>query len=124
MGILNYTCVLQDHEEGLFKMWYQIIRPKAGGGGNESWCLYATSPDGLVWEKPELGIVEHDGSTRNNILFYEHEGIRGTPSYWVEKGLCRLRSLAPLQDDAAAMGLPGTRRRHGPFPRWNPLDDS
>ncbi len=85
VGIINYTCVLQDREEGLFKMWYQIIRPKAGGGGNESWCLYATSPDGLVWEKPELGIVEHDGSTRNNILFYEHEGIRGTPSYWVEK---------------------------------------
>lgn len=85
VGLLNYTCVLQDREEGLFKMWYQIIRPKAGGGGNESWCLYATSPDGLVWEKPELGIVEHDGSTRNNILFYEYEGIRGTPSYWVEK---------------------------------------
>ena len=85
VGNLNYTCVMQDREEELYKMWYQVIRPKPGGGGNESWCLYATSRNGFQWEKPSLGIVEYEGSKANNIVLHEHEGIRGTPSYWVEK---------------------------------------
>ncbi len=84
VGNLNYTCVMQDREEGVFKMWYQVIRPKEGGG-NESWCMYATSKDGFQWEKPSLGIIEYQGSKANNIVLHEHEGIRGTPSYWVEK---------------------------------------
>ena len=29
---------------------------------------YAESRDGLEWEKPELGLVEFDGSKRNNIV--------------------------------------------------------
>ena len=77
VGNLNYTCVMQDREEGLYKMWYQVIRRKPGGGGNESWCMYATSKDGLQWEKPSLGIVEYQGSKANNIVLHEHEGIRG-----------------------------------------------
>ena len=84
VGNLNYTCVMQDREEGTYKMWYQVIRPKEGGG-NESWCMYATSKDGFQWEKPSLGIIEYQGSKENNIVLHEHEGIRGTPSYWVEK---------------------------------------
>ena len=82
-GLLNYTCVIQDPEEGLFKMWYQMIQPM--DDGNESWCLYAESKDGVRWDKPSLGIVEFQGSKQNNILFHESENIRGTPSYWVMK---------------------------------------
>ena len=32
---------------------------------------YAVSNDGLEWEKPELGLVEFDGSKRNNIVHEE-----------------------------------------------------
>ena len=30
---------------------------------------YATSKDGISWVKPELGVVEFEGSTANNILW-------------------------------------------------------
>ncbi|MYH61359.1 MAG: hypothetical protein F4148_06230 [Caldilineaceae bacterium SB0675_bin_29] len=33
--------------------------------------LYATSADGLNWEKPELGLHEFDGSRANNILLFD-----------------------------------------------------
>ena len=32
---------------------------------------YATSTDGLQWDKPELGFVEFEGSTANNILLQD-----------------------------------------------------
>ena len=51
--------VHRDPETGRFQMWYQ-------GGADQ--CLYATSEDGIHWEKPVLGLVEHEGSTSNNII--------------------------------------------------------
>ena len=51
--------VHRNPETGLFQMWYQ--------GGADS-CLYATSEDGIHWEKPSLGIVEYEGSRDNNII--------------------------------------------------------
>ncbi len=47
-----------DEEDGLFKAWYDT---PAG-------VAYATSQDGLQWEKPRLGILEHEGSTANNLV--------------------------------------------------------
>ena len=47
-----------DEEEGLFKAWYDT---PAG-------VAHATSRDGLKWEKPRLGILEHEGSTANNLI--------------------------------------------------------
>ena len=82
-GRFNYTCVIQDREEGLYKMWYQMIL--SNPGDNKSRCHYAVSQDGIHWEKPALGLVEFEGSKENNILFEELKGIRGTPSYWVYK---------------------------------------
>ena len=79
IGVFNYTCVIQDREQGLYKMWYQMIVPKPGD--NQSRCHYAVSQDGIRWEKPALGIVEFEGSKENNITFEELEGILGTPSY-------------------------------------------
>jgi hypothetical protein len=83
-GVLNYTCVLHDVEEGAFKMWYQMIET-SDSGVRRSACHYAVSKDGLHWEKPSLGIVGFQGSKANNILFVETENLRGTPSYWVIK---------------------------------------
>lgn len=56
--------VIYDEEEKIFKMWYLAWTRK---DGTRPWC-YATSKDGYDWEKPNLGIHEFEGSTRNNIM--------------------------------------------------------
>ncbi|MFH1922054.1 MAG: hypothetical protein ABIP48_19485 [Planctomycetota bacterium] len=52
---------------GVYKMWYQAYDNDQWGGGRSRMC-YATSKDGLDWEKPNLGLVEYQGSKENNIL--------------------------------------------------------
>ena len=49
-------------DEGKLKLWYNCI------GKGSGFCCYAESSDGLNWVKPELGIVEREGSTANNIV--------------------------------------------------------
>jgi hypothetical protein len=52
--------VLYDPDERCFKMWYLCSGPP----GRSFWC-YATSADGLRWDKPELGRpLEPAGSRR------------------------------------------------------------
>ena len=56
-----YGTVLRG-EDGTFRMWYQGY----GSGGYHA--LYATSHDGIHWERPNLGVVEHEGSRDNNLI--------------------------------------------------------
>ena len=58
-----------DPKEKLFKMWYY-----AGHGGGQT--CYATSKDGLHWEKPKLDVVP--GS---NIV---HKGSRDSSTVWLD----------------------------------------
>jgi len=56
-----------------FHMWYNgNYGPpsKRSPGGERAHCCicYATSQDGVHWAKPELGLVELNGSKRNNIV--------------------------------------------------------
>ncbi len=67
-GPYLYGTVLWD--AGKLKMWYQII-------GDGSRICYAESTDGIRWTKPELGIVEYNGSKANNIVV---EGQCSIPS--------------------------------------------
>ncbi len=80
-----YGNVLYDAEEKLYKCWYSpiIVDHSAQGmtreerdatkyqppPGREMAVCYATSRDGIRWEKPELGLVEYEGSKANNILW-------------------------------------------------------
>ena len=61
--------VLYDEEDRLFKMWYraEILERRQPAEYRYLSC-YATSRDGLKWEKPDLGLADFRGSTRNNIL--------------------------------------------------------
>ncbi len=43
-------------------MWYDVW-------DGDCHNLYATSRDGISWTKPSLGLVEHQGSKDNNLLF-------------------------------------------------------
>ena len=69
-----YGTTTYDADEGLFKMWYLA---RMGPGFEErspgllrqgDVMLYATSLDGIQWEKPRLGLKEFDGSRDNNIV--------------------------------------------------------
>ena len=78
-----YARVLYDEEDQLYKCWYMpfIIdnsakgmtlaqreeKPYRGPDNRDEGICYAFSKDGIHWEKPELGIVEFLGNSRNNI---------------------------------------------------------
>jgi len=57
--------VFYDEDEDLFKAWYQ--GGACYGADDRSVMCYATSRDGIHWEKPALGQVEFEGSRENNI---------------------------------------------------------
>jgi len=74
----NPVLVADKPWEGGTAYVYGTVLPAEGGVGYRMWyhswageyrMLYATSKDGLAWSKPELGLVEYESSTANNILF-------------------------------------------------------
>lgn len=69
MGIWPWNTVMLD--DGLFRMWYDAMIPgvwDGSGGRYKAHLAYATSRDGIHWEKPELGVYEFEGSTANNVV--------------------------------------------------------
>jgi hypothetical protein len=58
--VLGVACA-----DGHFQMWYL-----AHDAQNRWYTCYAESRDGYHWIKPELGLVERDGSTANNIILH------------------------------------------------------
>ncbi len=80
-----YGNVIWDEEEKMYKCWYSpfIVDMSAQGmsleernskvydppPNREMAICYATSRDGIEWVKPDLGLVEYDGSKTNNILW-------------------------------------------------------
>ena len=72
MESFNYNNVLYDADEKLFKMWYVVM----GQRPDEFWergrkTAYATSKDGIHWEKPIMNMVEVRGSRENNYIIPE-----------------------------------------------------
>jgi hypothetical protein len=73
-----YPNLLWDEEEGLFKLWYkcvladkEVIAMMDGPSTvhDVGWyLLYATSRDGLTWDKPTLGLFAHGGDRDTNIV--------------------------------------------------------
>ncbi len=79
-----YGNVIFDTEDKVYKCWYSpliVDRSAKGmtleqrkeeydpGPGREMAICFATSEDGIQWTKPELGLVEYEGSKANNILW-------------------------------------------------------
>ena len=72
MEMLNYNNVLYDADEGLFKMWYVVC----GQRPDEYWergrkTAYATSTDGIRWDRPIMNMVDIRGSKANNYIIGE-----------------------------------------------------
>jgi len=71
-GGINLPNVVKDGDR--YRMWY---RSDAGDPNNDSaaFSCYAEGSDGIHWTKPDLGIVEFQGSKHNNI-YYPTEGFQ------------------------------------------------
>src|ERR1051325_9906353 len=65
------------HIGGKFRMWYlAMFEAELKGGNAPGWwrpMCYAESTDGVNWTKPDLGLVEFNGSKKNNICLIESE---------------------------------------------------
>jgi hypothetical protein len=73
-------------DEGIYKMWYTAN----GEDGTMREC-YATSTDGVHWERPNLGLIDYQGSRNNNIIPLRHETIFKDPSAEPER---RFKSIS------------------------------
>jgi len=103
-----------------YRMWYVGFREarRAGGErgeerGHRDTC-YAESADGVRWERPELGIVEADGSKANNLVMEADTGwnlcpfIDGHPDpLYPEryKAVSRVRSTITVDDRPVLRGF-------------------
>ncbi len=82
-GVQFYGSVVR--HEGRFKMWYVAIgrEPFTILEKDKMWSrrvdivplkwrpAYAESLDGIRWERPDLGLVEYNGSRNNNLVLME-----------------------------------------------------
>ena len=62
--------------DGELRMWYLAEGNNDDANGFEQQCkvCYATSTDGINWEKPNLGLVEYNGNKNNNIVKFQKNG--------------------------------------------------
>jgi hypothetical protein len=64
----SYPTVFKD--QGKFKMYYRGgNRPPGAKKPDHQFTCYAESDDGINWVKPNLGIVEFEGNSNNNIVW-------------------------------------------------------
>lgn len=68
LGVQFYGSILQ--EAGIYRMWYVAFDDDSDNKVTSTrWrAAYAESADGLTWTKPELGLVNHGGNAKNNLL--------------------------------------------------------
>ena len=78
VGGLSYLIAFPD--QGKFRGWYRAD-PQLQDTDYNSITCYAESEDGVNWTKPNLGLIEFNGSKDNNIV-------------WMEPGI----NLAPFKD--------------------------
>ena len=77
--VLQPGSVIYDPNKRQFQMWYNTLATESDSDIEQFLC-YATSQDGIRWEKPELGLVDFRGSNANNIVLrwcnWDHSVIR------------------------------------------------
>ena len=76
IGLIGRNCIIHDAQENLLKCWYPCHDPALPDTPVKSkrrWG-YATGADGVAWDRPNLGLVEFEGSTANNLIAFENLG--------------------------------------------------
>ena len=76
-SVKYYGAVCQVEDE--LRLWY-LGHGDEDGEPSRAHVCYATSTDGINWEKPDLGLVEFNGSKHNNIVVFEAEREPGSCS--------------------------------------------
>ncbi len=66
-----FGTVIYDKTDSIFKFWYQSYNSDAEVPERTP-ILYATSTDGIKWVRPDLGVIEFNGSTNNNIILQNY----------------------------------------------------
>ncbi len=106
-----------DRPEGGYRLYYTDW---AAGGAHGKTYL-ATSEDGFRWVKPELGLIEHGGSSANNIVLapeWYNDGPSlvvdpGDPDYPYKLITFESENLAEVYKPHGTWGLYGYRSRDG-----------
>jgi hypothetical protein len=62
---MGYVNVVREGDR--WRLWYESIDQTYKTDADIYLC-YAESSDGVRWERPDLGLVEHEGNRKNNIL--------------------------------------------------------
>ena len=93
---LAVSTVMYDQGRGRYRMWYSISDGKVSqqrwakdpdslegniGEPQPAYLCYAESDDGVCWDRPALGIYEHDAGA-NNICFKGHSAASGGTVYY------------------------------------------
>ena len=112
-GLAGPVNVTYDPATGLTRLWYNTRGTFTAGilPGEPSLACYATSCDGINFERPDLGLVDYDGSTANNIL-----GDRSRPAS--SQMPAPAPGLTRGQTSRRGVGRPGPR--HALLPRDEP----
>ena len=120
----NYHTIFED--DGIYRMYYHAWQiPIEGTQGHPLYIAYAESRDGIDWVKPELGIVEVNGSKANNIVMATINGHE-CHDFTVFKDT---NPAAVSQAKYKAVGYsgnpPGLYAFHSPDAlHWTPYNDS
>jgi hypothetical protein len=69
---IDFGSVLFDEQQQLFKMWYGLH--SRGQEDSDSVFCYATSKDGITWQKPTLRFFDFRGTRQNNVVM-SHSGL-------------------------------------------------
>ena len=112
MEMFNYNNVLYDEQVKLFKMWYVVCaqtKDQYWESGRKT--AYATSTDGIHWERPIMNMVEINGSTENNYIIGEMHSLTYTILIDPSDLPCRRYKMI-FQPDSAEMRW---SRFHMPF---------
>ncbi|MBI4623443.1 MAG: hypothetical protein HY736_09540 [Verrucomicrobia bacterium] len=74
------SCFRFDQERSKFRLWAQSWDQRRAKYAKSQFGAYFESSDAVVWTAPELGLVEMDGSRKNNVIRAENGVLPGAMS--------------------------------------------
>ena len=66
----GYCTLLKDG--GMYRLWYESYQATDDDFGAK--LCYAESDDGFAWRKPNVGVLEYQGSKNNNVIYIHEHG--------------------------------------------------
>ena len=133
-----YPNVLWDVEEEIYKCWYSpfCIDYRSGGmtleqrqstrydspPDREMAVCYATSRDGIGWQKPDLGLVDYRGSRANNMVLRGPHGAGVLKDARETDPARRYKMFASLGEQELAVAFSADGIRWGRFLRCSSIN--